>query len=227
MLSASHAPDAPRRRKRAILLDFDGTLHRARDLQHNLHAAFVAFSARELRSGVADVETRLARFRVENPNPGELGFLDDNNIPIEDWLDVAETLVPEAREVKLDAAIVERLAEAANYFYLALTSNSPWALIDAVLEGSVAREVFDLIACPRAQDPRVSFPRRGKPSVPLYRSILETFAIAPGYAVAIGDRHEVDIAPAEALGVRGVLLRPGNRLDEVLRNEINLARSSK
>ena len=227
MPSASHALDAPPRRKRAILLDFDGTLYHARDFQNCLHAAFVAFSARRLRIGVADVERRLAQFRAEDPAPGELAFLDDNNIPVADWLDVAETLASEARKVKLDAAVVETLSEARSYFYVALTSNSPWALIEAMLESSAAIVNFDLIACPRARDHRVLFPRRGKPSIALYRSILKTFSVSPGDAVAIGDRHEIDIAPAEACGLRGVLLNPGDRLDELLRYEINRARSSK
>jgi HAD superfamily hydrolase (TIGR01458 family) len=58
----------------------------------------------------------------------------------------------------------------------------------------------------------------GKPAAPMFEEALVSAGATPGDAVMVGDDLRSDVLAAQALGMRGVLVRTGKYRDEIVRD---------
>jgi ribonucleotide monophosphatase NagD (HAD superfamily) len=56
----------------------------------------------------------------------------------------------------------------------------------------------------------------GKPSPEIFRESLSILGIPPGRAAMVGDDLAADVAPAQALGITGILVRTGKFREDTL-----------
>jgi FMN phosphatase YigB (HAD superfamily) len=206
----------------ALILDLDGTINTDQRLLTSLHRAFTGYIAAETGWTLDVVEARLAAFRRGGWRPvatsgSEFSFLASLDIGLGGWLDRAEDAVDIARAMPADRDLEPLIAKIHEGRRIAVTTNSPWALTTAVLDRLRLTRHADLIACPRHPDPAVDFPAHGKPSAALYASVLRHFGVHADSALVIGDRYEVDIAPAAELGIAWAMVTEQQPLPDLLR----------
>jgi HAD-hyrolase-like len=113
--------------------------------------------------------------------------------------------------------LIDLMVKLHDTLYIAVTTNSPWKLAVAVLNSLCIKSQIDLISCPRNPTPAVPFPALGKPSAELYSSIVGYFNIPTYRVLVIGDRQDVDIVPAQDLGLAWELIDERRTLLDVLR----------
>ncbi|HEX6468994.1 MAG TPA: HAD family hydrolase [Streptosporangiaceae bacterium] len=205
-----------------LILDLDGTLHTDRHFLDVLHSAFIHYVGRAKGWSADEVETRLHRFRDGGwrgvaPSAGEFAFLASAGVDLDGWLDRAEMEVSIARRIGPNPELAAMLGKVHDTRRIAVTTNSPWKLAMAVLHSLRITEHTDLVACPRHPAPAVPFPELGKPSVELYASIMRYFNVRSGRVLVAGDRQEIDINPADELGLPSTMVDENQPLIGVLR----------
>jgi FMN phosphatase YigB (HAD superfamily) len=136
---------------------------------------------------------------------------------LDGWLDRAEMEIPIARRIAPNPELAAMLGKVHDTRRIAVTTNSPWKLAVAVLDSLRITEHADLIACPRHPAPPVPFPELGKPSAELYASIMRYSDVRSDRVLVAGDRQEVDINPADELGLPSTMVDGNRPLVGVLR----------
>jgi HAD superfamily hydrolase (TIGR01509 family) len=188
----------------ALVFDLDNTLY-----TNPAYAAFqedvlVERLARELGIGVRAAAERISALRAEREAAGlgktSLGKL-FAALGIEIATSVAwreECIEPGkwlAKDPKLDRA----LAALSKRFALALMTNNPRLIGEKSLEALGVRDRFSVLV---GLDDTFS----GKPAPEPFALVSRRLGMEPARCVSIGDRFDVDLAPAMELGMGAVLV---------------------
>lgn len=189
---------------RGLLFDIDGTLYD--------HAAYLASHKQSLterlamelgrnyddvRHEVRDVQDRLAAERGRRPSLAntflEFGVSMEQNVA---WR--SRLLKPE-RYLGRDPRLAEVLSTLKARFALAALTNNP---------EDIARRTLDILGVGSIFPTIVALDHTlvSKPELEPFRAGLSALGLAAGEVMMIGDRYDVDIAPALELGMSGVLV---------------------
>ncbi len=185
---------------RALLLDFDGTLY--------THKAYAAFQNDVLIERLAQergespeatkavLEARRAERRAAGGGPTSLG-----NLFVDFGVDIATSvawrleLIDPRKWLTPDPRLAETLADLG--LGLALVTNNPAELgrrgLAALGLGTIVTVVVGLDDC-----------MASKPDPAPYALAAKRLGVAPGDCISVGDRYDVDLAPALALGMGAI-----------------------
>ncbi len=192
------------REARGLVFDLDNTLY-----THSPYAAFqesvlVERLAKELGEEVEATRTRIEGLRAERLAAG-LGKTSLGNLFASLGFDI-ETSVRWREEhieprdwLRPDPRLDEALAALATSYALALLTNNPRSVGEKSLEALGVGSRFGAVV--GLDDTMISKPA----SEPFARAAL-ALGIGPELCISIGDRYDVDIAPALELGMGGILV---------------------
>lgn len=189
---------------RALIFDMDGTLYTNKEYLRFQETSQTARLARHLGLGESEAATMLKEARAARASAGLpktsmarhfLAFGVDMATIVrwrEQDLRPAQWLAPDPL---LDAA----LARLGARFRLALLTNNPRSVGAASLAALGLASRFELVI--GLDD---SF--KSKPAPEPFLKTCEALGLSPASCVSVGDRMDVDIAPALALGMGGILV---------------------
>jgi len=202
---------------RALVFDLDNTLYTNPAYAAFQEEALVERLGRELGLGTAGAEARIADLRAERARAG-LGATSLGRLFAALGIDIAtsvrwreECFEPSewlARDGRLDRA----LAELSEGFTLALVTNNPRLVGEKSLAALGVRPRFAVLV---GLDDTFA----GKPAAEPFALAAERLGMPSSSCVSIGDRFDVDLAPAMELGMGGILVdgvEDVYRLPEVL-----------
>lgn len=187
---------------RALLLDFDGTLY--------MHKAYGAFQndvlierlARErgesLESMKTLLEARRAERRAAGGGPTSLGNLFvDFGVDIPTSVAWRLELIDPRKWLSPDPKLAGVLAELATRFGLALVTNNPAEL---GRRGLAALGIAASVSVVVGLDDCMA----SKPDPAPYALAAKRLGVEAGSCISVGDRFDVDLAPALSLGMGGI-----------------------
>lgn len=189
---------------RALLFDLDSTLYTDAAYAAFQEAILVERLARERAESLEETRALLSRMRAEREEAG-MGRTSLGRLFVALGIDV-ETSVRWRRELieprdwlapdpRLDAV----LAELAGRYALALVTNNPRIVGEKSLESLGVRSRFRAVV--GLDDTMVS-----KPAPEPFLMAVVLLGAMPERCVSVGDRYDVDLAPALALGMGGILV---------------------
>lgn len=192
------------RSPKALLLDFDSTLYTNPAYASFQTDVLVERLARErgedLASTKAVLDTLKAKMRAEGAAATSLGnlFL-ELGISIETSVAWREALIDPFDWLYPDPALGIALDRLGAAFALALVTNNP---VSVGRRGLAALGIDSRIGCVVGLDST----GRSKPDPAPYALAASMLGVEAGDCVSVGDRHDVDIAPALALGMGAILV---------------------
>lgn len=196
----------------ALLFDLDSTLYTHPAYARFQNEVLIERLARERHETIEETKALLDRLRAKGRAAGggatSLGnlFL-ALGVPIETSVAWREELIDPGRWLAPDIALDAALAELAGRFPLAVVTNNP---VSVGRRGLEALGIGERISCLVGLDDTL----RSKPDPLPYRLATGRLGVAPAACVSIGDRYDVDLAPALALGMGGILV---DGVEDVLR----------
>ncbi len=189
---------------KGLLFDFDSTLYTnaayqkfQNDVLIEKFALVRGISSAEAHSLVdkkraADAAAGLGRTSLGN-------VLLSFGIPIETSVVWREELIRPSDWLKPDPALAKALSRLAAYFSLALVTNNPRSVGRAGLAALTVEPFFRVVI-------GLDDTMRSKPDPAPYRAAAQALGIEPVSCVSIGDRYDVDLAPALGLGMGAILV---------------------
>jgi phosphoglycolate phosphatase/putative hydrolase of the HAD superfamily len=189
---------------RALLLDFDSTLYTNPAYASFQNEVLIARLARERGESVGRTKARLDELKSQAKAAGagatSLGnlFL-ELGVPIETSVAWREELIEPAAWLKPDPALAEAIVRLGRRFALAIVTNNPASVGRKGLE---ALGLTGLMSCVVGLDDTL----RSKPDTAPYALAAKRLNVAAPDCVSVGDRYDVDLAPALALGMGAILV---------------------
>ncbi len=189
---------------RALILDFDGTLYSNPGYASFQEEVLVGRLARELGEEAAATRARLARMRAEREAAGlgktSLGRLfAELGVSIRTSVLWREQLIEPGRWLVPDARLDEALARLEARYALALVTNNPSSVGAKGLEAlGVARRFRALVGLADTME--------SKPAPEPFLLAARLLGVPAPSCVSVGDRLEVDLAPALGLGMGAILV---------------------
>jgi FMN phosphatase YigB (HAD superfamily) len=188
----------------ALIFDLDNTLY--------TNAAYAAFQedvlverlGLELGIGTVGAVAKIAALRAERAAAG-LGKTSLGRLFAALGIDIAtsvrwrEECIEPADWLKRDSRLDHALGLLARDYALALTTNNPRLLGEKSLAALGVRARFSALV---GLDDTLA----GKPAPEPFELAAKRLGLAPSRCVSIGDRFDVDLAPAMELGMGGILV---------------------
>ena len=206
-------------RLRAIILDIDRTLYDHDEYAEEQIASQYRRAAEAWGVSQAEAAKRVRAWREEyaRKNGGRHQSLGNTlaglGVPIETsvrWR--AQSIAPEDY-LRRDPRLVAALGELAAHVTLVAVTNNPVSVGQATLHVlGVDELVADVVG--------LDTTGRSKPDPEPFREAIRRLGVPPGSIISVGDRYDVDIAPALSLGMGGVQVdgvTDVHRLPELLR----------
>ena len=189
---------------RALVLDFDSTLYTNPAYASFQNDVLIERLARERGEGFDSMKAKIGRLREKRAAAGEgatsLGNLfRDFGIDIPTSVRWREELIDPGRWLSRDPGLDAALALLARRFVLGLVTNNPASV---GRKGLAALGVEDRFACVVGLDDT----GQSKPDPAPFSLVSERLGIPPEECVSIGDRYDVDLAPALSLGMGAILV---------------------
>ncbi len=194
----------PLRRQGILAFDLDGTLYD--------NAAYIRFQEESQIGQLADFlclsyDEARARIRRIRQYRKEQGLSPTSLANIFRELGVPFDLIVRWRQEKFhpsdwlseDGALFESLSSLKNFYVLGIITNNPHAVAEESLK---ALGIFDLFNIIIALDDTY----RSKPDPAPFRTFLKETHAAPKDCCVVGDRYDIDIEPALAEGMNGILV---------------------
>ncbi|MEW6516629.1 MAG: L-threonylcarbamoyladenylate synthase [candidate division FCPU426 bacterium] len=194
---------------RAVVFDMDGTLYTNARLDRAYNESIERVAAQVL--GVTRAEA-LRRFTAATQRlrarlgrtPSKLFTLTQIGVSDKRWAKLAARWVNPHAYVKPDRRLRRVLLELRTHFRLAVVTNNHRSNLVATLKALGVADCFDDLLA-------LSDTRLFKPSARLYRLCAERLGVAPGECLSVGDRFELDLAPAAEAGMHTLLVgRPSD-----------------
>jgi phosphoglycolate phosphatase/putative hydrolase of the HAD superfamily len=188
----------------ALIFDLDNTLY-----TNPAYAAFqeevlVERLGRELKLGPGGAAAKIAELRAQRVAAG-LGATSLGRLFGALGIDIAtsiawreECIEPE-KWLKRDPRLDKALALLSKDYALALLTNNPRLTGERSLEALGVRSRFKVLV---GLDDTLA----GKPAPEPFAKAAQLLGVAPGRCVSIGDRFDVDLAPAMELGMGAILI---------------------
>ena len=189
---------------KALVFDLDNTLYTNPAYAQFQEDALVERLGRELGIGTDAAAARIASLRAERDAAGlgktSLGKLFAAlGIDMRDSVRWREECFEPSKWLKRDERLVAALRKLATDFKLALMTNNPRLVGEKSLEALGARECFSVLV---GLDDTLS----GKPAPEPFLEVCKRLGLKPADCVSIGDRFDVDLAPAMELGMGAILV---------------------
>jgi len=189
---------------KALVFDLDNTLYTNPAYAQFQEDALVERLGRELKIGTAAAAAKIAALRAEREAAGlgktSLGKLFAAlGIDIKDSVRWREECFEPAKWLKRDERLDAALRTLAKRFKLALMTNNPRLVGEKSLKALGARECFSVLV---GLDDTLS----GKPAPGPFLEVSRRLGLDPRACVSIGDRFDVDLAPAMELGMGAILV---------------------
>ncbi|HEY9054650.1 MAG TPA: HAD family hydrolase [Rectinemataceae bacterium] len=191
-------------RPEALVFDLDNTLY-----THPAYAAFQESSQIErlaswigCRIGEAEARVRAlkeARAAAGLQKTSSANLFRQLGVPMEEIVRWRVEAFRPSEWLDRNPALDEALGRLSGRYRLALLTNNPRAVGEASLEALGVRPRFAAVA--GLDD---SF--ESKPSVAPFAAILSALGMAAEVCISIGDRMDVDLAPAMELGMGAILV---------------------
>lgn len=197
---------------RAIIFDLDGTLYRSARLNRAYERSVYRVVAQTLRVTPAEARRRFdaeyARLRGRlRRTPSKLYTLTQLGISDQDWARAAGRWIKPHLYVRPDPRLRRTLLALRPHVKLAVVTNNHRGNLLATLRVLGVEDCFDDLLA-------LSDTRLFKPSSRLYRLSAERLAVDPADCLSVGDRYELDLAPAAQAGMHTLLVQ---RLDDLYR----------
>ena len=188
----------------ALIFDLDNTLYSNPAYAAFQEDALVERLGRELRLGTEGAAARIAALRAERAAAGlgttSLGKLFAAlGIEIGTSVRWREECIEPAKWLKRDARLDRALGLLAKEYALALMTNNPRLIGEKSLEALGVRSRFSVLV---GLDDTLS----GKPAAEPFLETAFRLGLDPRLCVSIGDRFDVDLAPAMELGMGAILV---------------------
>lgn len=183
---------------KALIFDMDGTLYSNHAYGNFQEESQVRRLAQHLGISYEDAVMRLKEARkIRKTSMGQhfLSF----GISMEDIVRWREEEIEPARWLSADPALESTLSSLSERFRLALLTNNPRLVGSKTLDVLGVRHCFDVVV--GLDDTGCS-----KPALEPFCKILDKLELEPAQCLSIGDRHDVDIEPALALGMGAILV---------------------
>jgi phosphoglycolate phosphatase/putative hydrolase of the HAD superfamily len=189
---------------KALVFDLDNTLYTNPAYAKFQEDVLVERLGKELGIGAAAAAEKIAALRAEREAAGlgktSLGKLFAAlGIDMRDSVKWREECIEPARWLKRDEKLNSALRSLAKRFALALMTNNPRLVGEKSLDALGIRGNFSVLV---GLDDTLS----GKPSPEPFKEVCRRLGRAPGECVSIGDRFDVDLAPAMELGMGAILV---------------------
>jgi FMN phosphatase YigB (HAD superfamily) len=189
---------------KALVFDLDNTLYTNPEYAAFQEDALVERLGRELGIGPAAAEARIAALRAERAAAG-LGKTSLGRLFAALGVDMRasvrwrEECYEPAKWLSKDQKLDRALEALAKRFTLALVTNNPRLIGEKSLAALGVRGRFSVLV---GLDDTFA----GKPSPEPFSLVAERLAFGPASCVSIGDRFDVDLAPAMELGMGAILV---------------------
>jgi HAD superfamily hydrolase (TIGR01549 family) len=189
---------------KALVFDLDNTLYTNPAYAQFQEDALVARLGRELGIGTEGAAARIASLRAEREAAGQgktsLGKLFAAlGVEMRDSVRWREECFEPSRWLKRDERLDAALRKLAQDFKLALMTNNPRSVGEKSLEALGARAPFSVLV---GLDDTLT----GKPAPEPFMEVCQRLGLGPRDCVSIGDRFDVDLAPAMELGMGAILV---------------------
>jgi len=190
-------------RLKALVFDMDGTLYSNRRLDRLYAQSSIDLIVQ--RKKVTLSAGKLLFQNKETELQARLGFQPSklftlSQLGISDLVWARSTgRIPVANVLKPARRLIATLRELSRHFRLAVVTNNHRENTMATLDVLGVTAFFDEIMT-------LSESRRFKPAPELYREIAERLAVRPEDCLSVGDRYDLDLAPAAAVGMRILLV---------------------
>jgi phosphoglycolate phosphatase/putative hydrolase of the HAD superfamily len=212
------------RRPSALVFDLDNTLYTNKAYADFQEEVLVERLGRELGIGTAAAKSRLAELREARARAGlgstSLGALFTTlGIGIETSVRWREECLEPGGWLVQDERLDLALGMLEKDFALALVTNNPRLVGEKSLEALGLRHRFPVLI---GLDDTLS----SKPSKAPFVEVARRLGVEPGLCASIGDRVDVDLAPAMELGMGAILVggvEDVYRLPELLSSFISAA----
>ncbi|MDA8409370.1 MAG: HAD family hydrolase [Treponema sp.] len=191
-------------RPRGLIFDLDSTLY-----EHPAYARFqtgvlVERLAAERGEALEVTQALLAKMREERRRLGEADTSLGNlslalGVPIETSVAWREELIHPEEWLGPDARLDEALTALAGNFPLGLVTNNPRSIALSSLEALGVRRHFSCVI-------GLDDTGHSKPDPAPFALASRRLNLPPAALISIGDREDVDIRPALALGMGGLLI---------------------
>jgi phosphoglycolate phosphatase/putative hydrolase of the HAD superfamily len=188
----------------ALVFDLDNTLYTNPAYATFQEDVLVERLGRELGLDAAAASAKIAALRAEREAAG-LGKTSLGKLFAALGIDIAtsvrwrEEAYEPAKWLKKDARLDRALDLLAKNFRLALMTNNPRLIGEKSLEALGVRDHFSVLV---GLDDTYS----GKPAPEPFIEISKRLGLDPSACVSIGDRFDVDLAPAMELGMGAILV---------------------
>lgn len=191
-------------RGRGLLFDFDSTLYTkpeyARFQNDVLIERLAAERGESLEATRALLDERRAADAAAGRGKTSLGQLMAGlGVPIERSVAWREELIEPAAWLERDERLVEVLRALASGHELALVTNNPRSVGLKGIEAVGASGLFKAVV-------GLDDTMRSKPDPAPYARAALLLGLEPASCVSIGDRYDVDLAPALSLGMGAILV---------------------
>jgi FMN phosphatase YigB (HAD superfamily) len=188
----------------ALIFDLDNTLYTNPAYAASQEAALVERLGRELGLGSEGAAARIAALRAEREAAG-LGATSLGKLFAALGIEIAtsvrwrEECIEPAKWLKRDPRLDRALGLLSKDYALALMTNNPRLIGEKSLEALGVRSRFSVLV---GLDDTLS----GKPAHEPFVETAARLRLDPRLCVSIGDRFDVDLAPAMELGMGAILV---------------------
>jgi FMN phosphatase YigB (HAD superfamily) len=191
-------------RLEGIVFDLDNTLYTNPDYAKYQEDVLVARLAQTLGEDLDAVRDRIEKMRADRRAAG-LAPTSLGNLSAELGFDIAtsvrwrEESIEPGEWLNADKCLESALFALARHFTLALVSNNPLLVVEKSLNALGVRDFFKVVV-------GLDSTLKSKPETEPFEHALKVLNLHPKSCISIGDRFDVDIAPALALGMSGILV---------------------
>jgi tRNA threonylcarbamoyl adenosine modification protein (Sua5/YciO/YrdC/YwlC family) len=191
-------------RVRALIFDLDGTLYRNPRLDRLYEESAFTLLAERRRIPLAAARRLFAeRYRALalelGRQPSKLYTLSLLGISDKVWA-ASHGRLPVEKILRPDRRLRAVLAKLARTFRLGIVTNNHRANTLATLRVLGIQDLFDEILT-------LSESRRFKPAPELYTQMAARLGVTPADCLSLGDRYDLDLAPAASVGMPTLLVR--------------------
>lgn len=189
---------------KGLLFDFDSTLYTNPEYASFQNEVLIERLARERGEGLEATRALVAGLRAADEAAGR-GRTSLGNVfaalglPIETSVAWREELIEPSRWLEPDAALAAALGRLAARYALALVTNNPRSVGQKGIEALGVEDFFKAVV-------GLDDTMRSKPDPAPYLRAASALGLEPATCVSIGDRPDVDLAPALSLGMGAILV---------------------
>jgi phosphoglycolate phosphatase/putative hydrolase of the HAD superfamily len=189
---------------KGLLFDFDSTLYSNPGYAEFQNEVLIERLAELRGESPAEIHARIDARRAEDAAAGRgktsLGNVFAGlGVPIQTSVAWREELIEPGRWLEPDAELGSALGRLAARYSLALVTNNPRSVGLKGLEALGVSSCFEVVV-------GLDDTMRSKPDPAPYSRAASALGLDPGACVSIGDRYDVDLAPALSLGMGAVLV---------------------